>query len=344
MTNKRVTMQDIADACGLSRNTVSKVFNSRGAVPQTTKDTILQKAQELGYGMPAAETPRAVRAAAVKSIALLTRKMPANQHFAVFFFTSFTDRVCRAGYHLKMFEISPEELQQKQLPPHFNIEETAGMIGLELFDRDYMEMMCSIGLPTVFIDAPAHTLLRLMHCDYVSMENMAGMSAIVEKLISRGAKSIGFVGDREHCSSFYERWFGYTSAMEHAGLEVSREICLLEPDSPLYGDTDWLISRLDSMPFLPDAFVCCNDFIALHLCTALKKKGLSIPRDVMVTGFDDIPQSSMMDPALTTVHIPGADIGRAAASVLLNRIENPKLPYSWTRIMTTPIWRESTER
>ena len=55
MPNKRVTMQDIADACGLSRNTVSKVFNGRGAVPQATKDMVILKAQELGYGLPSVE-------------------------------------------------------------------------------------------------------------------------------------------------------------------------------------------------------------------------------------------------------------------------------------------------
>ena len=55
MANKRVTMQDIADACGLSRNTVSKVFNGRGAVPPGTRSLILQKASELGYGLPAQE-------------------------------------------------------------------------------------------------------------------------------------------------------------------------------------------------------------------------------------------------------------------------------------------------
>lgn len=345
MTNKRVTMQDIADACGLSRNTVSKVFNGRGAVPQATKDMILQKAQELGYGMPTTEVPKSVKPPVVgKSIALLTRKIPVDYHFATYFFTLFTDQVCRAGYNLKMFEVSQEELQQQMLPPHFVLEETAGLIGIELFDRAYLDMMCSLGLPTVFIDAPAHSLIRLMNCDFVSMENMAGITALMNKVLENGAKTIGFIGDLEHCDSFYERWFAYKTAMNHAGLPINKDICILEPDSASYGDTDWLMEKLNRMPFIPDAFVCGNDFLALHLAAALRKRGISIPKDVMITGFDDIPQSAMMDPALTTVHIPSADIGRAAASVLLRRIENPDLPYSWTRIMTTPVWRESTER
>ena len=77
MANKRVTMQDIADACGLSRNTVSKVFNGRGTVPPGTRSLILQKAAELGYGLPAAErAAAAVSPSAGGTIALLTSSMP----------------------------------------------------------------------------------------------------------------------------------------------------------------------------------------------------------------------------------------------------------------------------
>ena len=75
MPNKRVTMQDIADACGLSRNTVSKVFNGRGAVPQATRTMIQKKAEELGYGSPVDTEPASSRASD-GSIALLTHRMP----------------------------------------------------------------------------------------------------------------------------------------------------------------------------------------------------------------------------------------------------------------------------
>ncbi len=344
MPNKRVTMQDIADACGLSRNTVSKVFNQRGAVPKATRDLILKKAQELGYGAPVAE-PRPLRpTASGKSIALLTRKVPTDYHFATFFFTSFTDQVCRAGYNLRMFEISPEECQQKKLPPHLILEETAGLIGIELFDPDYLDMMCRLDLPTIFIDGPTYSANRLMRCDFVTMENLAGISAVMDQLVSVGARTIGFVGDKEHCCSFHERWTGYCASLTHAGIALDKDVCILEPDSGFYGDPHWLLERLKRMPFIPDAVVCANDFLAMRLVSALKMQGLSVPEDVMVAGFDGVPQSAVMNPPLTTVSIPGADIGRIAADVLLRRIDNPALPFCWMRVKTTPIWRESTKR
>ncbi len=87
MPNKRVTMQDIADACGFSRNTVSKVFNGRGAVPQASKDIIRKKAAELGYGTPVESAAASQQSGG--SIALLTGKMPRNAHLGITFLPTY---------------------------------------------------------------------------------------------------------------------------------------------------------------------------------------------------------------------------------------------------------------
>ena len=96
------------------------------------------------------------------------------------------------------------------------------------------------------------------------------------------------------------------------------------------------------MPRIPDAFVCANDYLAIHLMTALKRKGLSIPGDVMVTGFDGSPESAVVEPALTTAAIPSTDIGRGAAITLFSRINNPNRPHVFLYYKTTPIFRAST--
>ena len=340
MPNKRVTMQDIADACGLSRNTVSKAFNGRGSVPQATKEMIIKKAEELGYGSP-------VKSAAPDSkitggsIALLTSKMPRDAHFGTFFISTFTDQMSRNGYTLRIFEISPEETANKILPPFFDREQVTGIIGIELFDPEYLAMVCSLGLPTIMIDGPRHAVSTLMTCDFVSMDNIASVMTVVSHLVSLGAKRIGFVGDKEHCCSFYERWFGFNIGLRETGIPVDESICILAPDSSPYGNPDWLIQQIDRMPGLPDAFVCANDYLGIQMMSALKKAGLSIPKDIMVTGFDGTSQSELVEPPLTTVDVPGIEMARIAARALLNRISNPDLPFTWTRVKTTPVWRGS---
>lgn len=338
MALKKVTMQDIADASGLSRNTVSKVFNARGSVPEATRKLVLAKAKELGYH----QRPASARPENSGSIALLTQHKLLSHNFGAYFITSFTDQICRDDYTMKMYEVSPEEIAARKLPPHFKPEETAGLLVIELFDRDYLEMICALRKPTVFVDGNAGIGREPIGCDFVSMENIASETALVRRMIRSGARRIGFVGDMQHCNSFYERWLGLCIAMDEAGLEVRKELCILEKDSEDYGDTEWLLTQLDSMPEMPDAFACANDYLAIHLMAALKRKGLSVPADVMVSGFDGSLEASVIEPTITTARIPSTEIGRVAAALLSERIQAPDSPFRLTYVKTTPVWGNST--
>ncbi len=111
-----------------------------------------------------------------------------------------------------------------------------------------------------------------------------------------------------------------------------------------YGDPEWLYTQLKQMPVMPDALVCANDFLALNVMTALKQHGLSVPGDVMLTGFDGTPQSSIVEPALTTATIPSSDIGRLAAEALLDRMETPDRPFHRVYVATTVELRGSSEK
>lgn len=335
-------MQDIANACGLSRNTVSKIFNGRGAVPDSTREFVLAKAQELGYYQQIGETDTPpVQKNSSQNIALLTHSKPLNHSFGSLFITNFTDQICRSGYNLKIFEISDQEYSEKALPSHFVLDDVSGIVAIELFDRKYTQMLCDLGIPVLLIDSYTRAPSDLMRCDVVYMENYASSIALTSRMIDAGAKRIGFVGDVNHCSSFRERWNGYRAALVDADLHLDRDVCILADDSEPYGEIDWMLEKLNAMPRIPDGFVCANDFIAIRVMQALQKKGLSVPKDVMVTGFDGSPEAEVVYPPLTTAQIPSADIGRLSADILLRRITFPRLPYCCTFIKTTPVWRES---
>ena len=343
MALKRVTMQDIANSCGVSRNTVSKIFNGRGTVPEVTRRKVLEKAEELGYHQ-IIKDESAQPEQQNRRVVLFTCRMPADNHFGSSFLPTFADQLSRAGYMLMMYELSQEDLQHCRLPEQISIEQTAGILGIELFDRDYIKMLCKLGLPSIFVDAYAGASTSLPEFNLISMENLASTKALTEHIISAGAKRIGFVGDIDHCNSFRERWMGFSAAIMIAGLTLDRKMCILDHDGPQYDDIEWLLEQLRKMPELPDALICANDFIAIRLMTALKQMGVAIPDRIMVTGFDGMSQSAIVEPSLTTVQIPGADFGRLAANMLLERIENPDFPYFCTYIQSTPVWRDSTAR
>lgn len=341
MAIKRVTVSDIAKACGLSRNTVSKVFNGRGSVPESTKQFILQKAQELGYGVFSESIP-SKPAENRGSIAVLTQQKMLSHNFGTSFITSFTNHISRLGYFIKIYEISRDEIAQQKLPPHLLLKDTAGILTIELFDREYQDMVCSLGIPCVFIDGYAHIMRNVPKCDYVTMENNASINVLTQHLINTGAKTIGFVGDKEHCSSFYLRWLSCNNALWLSGLPLSDPYSILEPDNSPYSDPDWMNTMLDRMPHIPDAFVCANDYLAIQLMVALKRRGLSVPNDVMITGFDGSPESAVIDPPLTTAQIPSVEMGRSAAELLHMRINNTSAPFTIVQYKTTPIFRGST--
>lgn len=340
MALKRVTMQEIADACGLSRNTVSKVFNRRGSVPKATRDLVIAKARELGYYQYSVEaTPAEKRGG---NIALLTQHKLLTHNFGLHFITSFTNRISQSEFTMQMYEITPEELAGLRLPSLLDPEKVDGMLGIELFDRAYIDMVSSLGKPTAFVDAYVRASKTLIPCDFISMENVTSETAIVNRMIQGGAKRIGFVGDIEHCNSFYERWLGFRAALSEAGLTVDPTLCVLKEDSDLYADVDWVLEQLVALPELPDAFACANDFLAIQTMTALKRMGLAIPDDIMVTGFGGLPESAVIDPPLTTALIPSADIGIIAATILIDRIQHPGLAPHFTYVRTTPVWGGST--
>ena len=341
MAIKRVTMQDIADACGLSRNTVSKIFNGRGAVPDATRRMVLERAQELGYHHSIKEIPEKSEISP-KNIALFTSHMPTDYHFGTFFVPAFAGQLSRVGYTLMMYQLSPEDLRLGRLPGHVNLDQTAGIVGIELFSKNYVDMLCKLNLPTIFIDSYSGANTASLKYDLVSMENIASTIALTQHVIAAGARQIGFVGDTGHCNSFHERWLGFCAALRRADIPLNRSVCILDRDGPQYSDPAWLLSQLRMMHSLPDAFICANDFIAIQLMTALKQHGVSVPDEVMVAGFDGTPQSAVLEPSLTTVQIPSADIGRIAAENLLKRIKHPSRPFCCTYVKTTPLWRNST--
>lgn len=361
MAIKRITMQELADACGLSRNTVSKVFNERGTVPEATKQLVLRKAEELGYmqfnvekNVSAEESSgdsafqksgiskSALSAYSGKNVALLTKRIPNDYHFGSLFLPSFTERLSRAGVTLMMYEVKENEFEECCIPKHLVLDQTAGIITIEIFDKKYLEMLSGLGLPLLAVDAFAEADMSLLNFDFISMENIASTINLISHIISNGAKKLGFVGDINHCNSFHERFMGFIRALNKYGIPFEKEICILNDDSESYGSVEWFMTQIQSMPYKPDSFVCANDFIAINLLKAVKKMNLSVPDDIKIAGFDGILQSEVVEPPLTTIKIPGKEIGKMAADMLMERMVKPEKPFIRVYVNTTPIFRSST--
>lgn len=217
----RVTIQDIADELGVSRNTVSKAINNTGLLADATRERVLKKAIEMGYkqfsyiniygsGKPETDLTPATNK---REISLFTSNFIGSSHFASTMLDKFQRELSSMGYSFTMHRLQEHEIESLSLPGSYNEERTAGIICIEMFHKDYCHMLCGLDIPTLFVDSPVADLDNPIKSDCLYMDNQTDIGCFVREMIRRGKKRIGFIGDISHCQSFHERFLGYRNAM-----------------------------------------------------------------------------------------------------------------------------------
>lgn len=344
---KRVTIQDIADELGLSRNTVSKALNNVAGLSDATRERIIQKAMEMGYKqfafLAAAQEVHvpSVTAAAVDGpteVALLTTTFIDRSHFASLTLDALQNDLSRRGYILNTHRVTHEQLAACELPLTFRPDNTAAIICFEMFDPNYSTFICSQGIPTLFFDGPVRLGGYDLLSDQILMDNTSGVMQLVEDMLAKGVERIGFIGDWTHCQSFLERYLAFRNAMMLHGIPVDERTCIR------HNKVSSISSRLAALDELPEMFICANDFVAIDSLRGLRKMGLDCPRDILLAGFDDSSESRSWMPSITTVHIHTQSMAYNAMELLTSRMLEPTLEYRRVYCQTDLIYRQSTER
>ena len=343
---KKVTIQDIADALGVSRNTVSKAINNSEGLAEVTRAKILHKAVEMGYKQfsyvqdlyRAAEpgNPDADPFGPRGEIALLTTFYFSGSHFAATMLDRLRTELSQLGYRLNTHHVRPEDIQQRRIPFTLVPEQVSAILCIEMFDWDYDLMLCELGLPILFVDGPARINGRSLPADQLYMDSTAETTRLVSHMLQKGVKRIGFLGDYEHCQSFFERYAAFRTAMLLAKQPVDERF-IIRGNNVLE-----LYQALQELPELPELFLCANDFVAYDAIHILHTLGKTVPKDVMLVGFDNAPESRMVIPALTTVHIHTQVMAFSAAQLLSTRIREPSLDFRTVYTETALVLRGST--
>ncbi|WP_139902293.1 LacI family DNA-binding transcriptional regulator [Clostridium thermarum] len=343
MNKEKVTIQDIAHALGLSRNTVSKALNGHKSIPEATRSKVIEKAISLKYRHYALMDTKNLTQKRNCNIALITHHMPYANHFGNALLNELERKISAEGFTLSIYVVRDTEIDSLIFPNNFDEKKVDGIICIELFNKKYTELICKLNLPTILIDCVYDISFTELNADIILMENEHSTYALTKKLIADGHTNIGFIGDFKHCKSFNERWLGYNRALFECKLQLDLSSCILEDDDKYpYNDYIWIAEQIEKMKVLPSAFICANDFIAVTVMQALKHKGIEVPNEVSICGFDNALESRIIDPQLTTVHIYRKEMGLMAAEMLLSRLENPSKPFQITYVKTDPIFREST--
>jgi len=330
-----VTLNDIAHRAGVSTATVSRALNGRVEISRETIIRVKSIAADLGY-IPK-RTGRARQARRSKTIGLVIADS-SNPLFSKIV-KGAQDMTCQHGFDL-ILSNTDESYDRERHSIAALID--SGVDGLLLTPaqskRDDITSLIRNGLPFVLVGRH----FPGMEVDSVVADDEGGALAATDHLIRLGHQRILFINAPQYVSSAEERLQGYHMAFEKNGIDAPPPELLRTCSPRLDSAYNLMKSVIVEQIQFTAVFAFC-DLMMLGVFQALREAGRSIPEDLSLVGFDDIEFVSLLDPPLTTVHMPKYSLGRESARILLSRLGRKTEP-SQHVLPTELIVRGSTAR
>lgn len=325
------TLSDVAEAAGVSPTAVSRYLNNRIDLPQATRERIDAAIAKLNY-RPNLLAKR-LSTGRAEAISLVTPEI-ANPFFAEL--AGAIEAEAQAhGYAVYMTSTRGDLAREIDAIQRLQDQHVDGLIMMtNRPDDGTLAALLSRHQNVVLLDEdiPGVSVPR------VFVENEQGSYLATRHLIEAGHREIAIVSGPQSLMSVGERLAGFERAMDEAGLVVRAGWVLLGDYSREYGRA--AAGQLLGGLHRPTAVVACSDYIAIGILQATRLAGLDVPRDLSLVGFDDMPFAELVDPPLTTVRQPIADMGRAAFGSLLALI-NKTDAEAHTRLPVELIIRKS---
>jgi LacI family transcriptional regulator len=325
----RVTIGDVAAQAGVSVATVSKVINDRYGVAEDTSARVRAVIDALGYH--ASLVGQSLRSRRTKVIGVLVRDL---EPFSAELLKGVARGLHDSGYELVVFSGCGQPSDQAGWERRY-----LSRISGTLADGAILVTPGSIdetfGSPVVAVDhnVESSTLPT------VDSENLKGAVAATEYLLGLGHRRIGFLAGRHDLESAHLRERGYREALAAAGIDVDES--LIEVGGYDAATASEPARRLLTLDARPTAIFAANDVTALETIAVARSLGLGVPADLSVIGFDNVPESALGNPPLTTVEQPIQQMGREAVRLLLELIEDPTRGTTQVILPTRLVVRQS---
>ena len=309
---QNVNMREIGRKLGVSAVTVSKALAGRSGVSDTVREQIIRKAQEMGYRYDlVAKTPKEVYG----DVGILIPDHflgPGNSFYASLckkLVQQLSERNCYGVLGI----LSEQEELQGSYPSILGGGRVNGLVILGQVHRDYIRMLESVGTNVPYICLDFYD--ERSSADAVASDGLYGSYRLTSHLIHMGHTRIGFVGSIRATSSIMDRYLGYYKSMLQHDLPI--EPAWVMPDRDEHG----VYTETPLPENMPTAFVCNCDQLALQMIQRLQNKGIRVPEDVSVVGFDDYVDAASAKPALTTFAVDQDALARAAAEMIIAKMQ-----------------------
>lgn len=330
---KRVTIEDVASAAGVSRQTVSRAINNKDEISPTTRARVMDAVRDLGYlpnrlaqGMVTQRT---------RTIGLMVADI-ANPFYPELA-RGVQDVARAADYNTVLCNTDDIADEAMYIFRSLAAQGVDGIIAFSYKATDEMlRTFADQFRPIVLINRD----FRHPHVSTVMVDNIRGAATAVEQFVHQGHRTIGMLTNFNPSANASRRQIGFQQALAAAGI-VPEPSWIGGGEPTLEGGYAAARQLLGDHPDMTAVF-CHNDLMAVGAIRALHELGLRVPQDVALIGFDGVQMASMVTPALSTVHVDKYEIGRKATERILHMLDSPEKKFRPIEISTSLILREST--
>ena len=330
--NGSITIVDVAKASGVSYSTVSRVLNGFEHVKESTRERVLAAAKDLGY--VANLQARSLAGGKTNVIGLLVPGL--DNGYIGEIVSGADEELFRSNYNMMLYTTHRLQGKEEAYVKSIYSGLTDGLLLIvPTTPVSYLEALQNQNFPYVLVDQSDNTGKSCI----VDSTNWQGAYDAVSYLIKLGHTRIAHITGLPELQSATDRLAGYKTAMADHQLPLVDDY-LVEGDFHHRSGYQRAIELIE-LETPPTAIFAANDLIALGVLDALRDRGLSIPDEMSVIGFDDIPQAIITYPKLTTMRQSLKQMGRVAVKLLLEQLQNPdNIPRRIT-LKTELIERES---
>lgn len=331
----QVTLQEIANALGVSAMTVSRALNDSDKINKNTKKKIIKKANEMGY------TPNQIAKSLISQKSNTIGVVIPEIHHMFFaqVVSGIESVIYENGYHLLLTNSSESFEREKDVTKALRSRRVDGILiscAEDSDDIDYYKNLVESGGNIVFFDR----CIEDIGASCISVKDRVGARKITEHFIEHGFSNIAHLSGPPGISISKKRQEGYLEAMSENGLQDKQLVKVAGfRENSGYEAMKTLIEETGKDH--PRAVFAVNDPVAFGAIKAIKEKGLRIPEDIAIAGFSDDMRAELMSPPLSTVGQPAFQIGKKAAEKLIHTIENEDEPVESIYIDTKLVIRES---
>jgi LacI family transcriptional regulator len=330
-----LTLEDIAKQAGVSRSTVSRVVNDHPNVSEKVRKRVLDVIQNTGYHPNAAARTLASQRAWMIGLVL--------PHSVSFFFTDpyfprLTQGIAQAcnqhDYTLGLF-LAGTKADEEKIFPRVSRKGLLDGVIVQAGNRgdQLIERLANADIPMVVAGRP----FQPIDVSYIDIDNVNAAYNAVSHLIRIGRQRIGTIAGPANSTVGIDRKEGYLKALIERGKQVDESL-IIEGD---FTEAGGYYAMQQLLGANPDAIFAASDIMAIGAIRAARESGLCVPEDIAFVGFDDLPLSAPMTPALTTVRQPINQFGMKAVDILIDLIENGSKPARRIIMNTELVIRDS---